>query len=377
MKTTLSENSIRLSMFLKVAQATRNLKFRMPHFYVLDHTEIPTGIDNNTVEEWANAIKEQVLAGTEHFPNEYVFAHPCPIDEYYYQHLSFAGVYESYKPLRDKNKKSNIVDGIIKVIQGRYNEYSNYYYSRHKINGSRKVGIIFTPLVDNCCMFGTAYVYEDKCLFDYYDTPLSIYMNDPKRVAASRGSSLEGYEKKLAESAFDIQSIFGRPLDIEFIITRNEEVFINQIRPISKPHLHNWAMLEEVVWQTAKNSPPPSNVLNTIGSVKGFAIDLRARKPNEMDFYDPVEKIYIVNHGQNLHGTSSLEFLKLINEYNVANINIILDHGKTRKNNHLQYIVFEDPGISFVANMTNLSNDTVSKQISLVSDGFNVVMREI
>jgi hypothetical protein len=230
---------------------------------------------------------------------------------------------------------------------------------------------MFSQAVDDAVMFGTAYVDGNHCLAHYYDTPLSVYLSDPVRLAARRGTKPPGFDAKIIETAFGIHDVLKTPVDIEFIVCINEQIAVSQVRPISAPHLENWSMLQEDVWDRMIDSGPPTTMVNSIGMRQAKIIDLRQRQATLEDFEKLEENIYLISYGEK-HGTSIPAFLAFINAHSLYELSVIVDHGFSIRDSHCQYILIEDPGVDFVANCTTSALPFSDGPCSLESDGFNL-----
>jgi hypothetical protein len=363
--------SIRLHILDTLKKRIKDFCFLIPDYYVINHSEIPQNFNDLEIVKWAKDNVNQLIDNKFFSNTNQIFVRPCPLDESKYKHLSFAGVYESYKPYKQKNTKENVIDGIIKVMSGRNNEFSKYYYTKHTLSENKKVSLMFSNALENACMFGTAYVFKGKCLIEYFDTPLSIFRNDPIRIVADSNSNLVGINKKVRDNIIEVENFIGVPLDIEFLIDRNEKLYISEVRPISKVHLKNWKAITSNTWESYVNTVPPSNVLNSIGTWSGRIVDLRRRMCNAEDFDDTENKIYLINHSSiNQKGTTTLFLLNILTKYNGKNINLIIDHGNRRKNDHLQYITFEDPSLNNIINGNFNSFITDNSTRTIVSNGF-------
>lgn len=362
-------------MLRRVSAEAGPLNIRVPEFHILRCSDIPPQSSAEGVEEWAESARADLLSRTRGLPSDRIFVRAQPLDERSRPELSFAGVYQSYSPLRRTARERNLVGGVVKVLRGRYGDYSDYYYSRHEIRSDRPVDIMFSSMVEDTTLFGTAYVYHDKCLLEYFDTPLSIFLHDPARICARRDSALGGFEAKLVGSMFGVADVVGVPADIEFIADRKEEIFVSQVRPISRAHLRNWGRVADATWRRALGSAPPSNVVNSVGAVEGKVIDLREREPDSRDFDEVSGRIYVVSHHDAPRGTTSFAFLQFIARHGLGGLALMVDHGRARRNDHLQYIMFEDPGISFLVNAADVPRDVDGRRLSLTSDGFNATAR--
>jgi hypothetical protein len=362
-------------MLRRVLAEADSLRLRVPDFHILQHSDIPPQLSVKEVQEWAALMRTDLLLRTSALPSDRIFVRAQPLDEGAYTKLSFAGVYQSYSPLRRKAREQNLIDGVVKVLLGRYSDYSNYYYSRHEILSSRPVDLMFSSMVEDTALFGTAYVYHDKCLLEYFDTPLSIFLQDPARICAHRNSALSGFEAKLVGTMFGVAAVLDVPVDIEFLANRKEEIFVSQVRPIAQSHLRNWERVASATWRQALDTTPPSNVINSVGTIEGKVVDLREREPNLRDFDEVRGRIYVVSHLDALRGTTSLALLQFIARHSLDGLALLVDHGKARRNDHLQYIMFEDPGISFLVNAVNAPREIDGRRLSLTSDGFTALVR--
>ncbi len=367
MKSIPTTDSIRLQMQNRLMSSGERM-YHLPQAYVLSHTEIPEQFLEGEMTKWVEQTIERMRQEFSFNSHEPIFVRPCPVDEFYYPHLSFAGVYKSYKPTRGKNLSEHLYDGILRVLLGRYSKYADYYYHRHDINLKRHLSIMFTPQITDASMYGTAYVYKGKCIYELFDTPLAMYMNDPLRVADS--GIKQGLEGRIAQCMIEAEQIIGVPVDIEFVLNRREQIYITQVRPISRAHLTQWAKLEDETWAMAVKVGTSSNVLNSIGQTEGVALDLRNRTLQPEDTELMERQICIINHKPGT-GTCSEDVLYWLDKFKLSNIRLIVDHGDTRMNNHLQYIMMEDPGISFIVNTVSVPSILNGCALRVKCDGFN------
>lgn len=364
-------SSIRLEMLKQLSMAAKLIDFRIPKYCIIPHREIVPLCQAQESEGRTASLEQYLLDSTRSLASDEIFARAQPLDESLFPNLSFAGVYQSYVPRKKTPRAENLVRGFDKVLSGRYSAYSEYYYSRHNIKSNRPVDVMFSTMVDDVMCFGTAYVIEDRCLIEYFDTPISIFLCDPVRIAAEREQGYIGVSGKLIRTVFAVNEIMNVALDIEFLVDRREQVFVSQVRPISPPHIDNWKSVTEQTWDEIRADGPPSNVINTLGTIEGMAVDLRRRKPSIWDFAQAGKKIYIISHRDVAPGTSSLEILQFLNQNNLSNIALVVDHGDARMDDHLQYIMYEDPGIVFLVHSTGVPKEIDGEWWRITSDGFH------
>jgi hypothetical protein len=363
------QGCIRLSMLRRLSGLKQKLDIRVPEFCIVPHTEVDR-LSNPHVPE--SQRSQDLLAATSCLPSDRIFARSQPLDESLLPGYSFAGVYQSYAPRRSTPRLENLLRGFGKVLAGRYNRQADYYYSRHSLVTDRPVDLMFSNMVDDVVCFGTAYVLANNCLLTYFDTPVSIFLSDPVRAAARRGQVLPGRSGGVVDLMFRIAGVFHVAIDVEFLIDRSDRIFISQVRPMSRPHLRNWSRVDESVWDEVCDSVPASNTVNTRGTLEGTILDLRKTRLDASHVDGEKPCVYVVSHRHSGHGTSSLDLLDFINIHKLQDLVVVVDHGESRQDDHLQYLMHEDPGIEFLAHTVDVPDSIDGAGCVVTSDGFHV-----
>jgi len=362
---------IRLGMLKQLSAAAESLDIRIPEFCIIPHADIASLCLSEEGNGLVPFLEQALLDRTRYLASDEIFVRAQPLDESLVPHLSFAGVYPSYVPRKKTLRAENLTRGLKKVLSDRHIPYSDYYYSRHKIKSDRPVDVMFSSKIEDVMMFGTAYVFGDQCLIEYFDTPISIFLCDPVRIFARCEQRSIGISEKLIRSVFAVGQALSGALDIEFMVDRREQVFVSQVRPISPPHINNWKSVTERTWAEMRTDGPPSNVVNTVGTIAGRVVDFRNRKPRLRDF-EGGQKIYVVSHRGEAQGTSSLDILQFLNWHDLSHVMLVVDHDEARVDDHLQYIMYEDPGVAFLAHSTAIPHDIDGRWWRVSSDGFRV-----
>jgi hypothetical protein len=363
------EGCIRLSMLRRLLDAKRDLEICTPDFCIVPPGEVARLSDPDLLDSQWN---RDLLAAAACLPSDRIFARSQPLDESLLPGFSFAGVYQSYAPRRATPRLENLLRGFRKVLAGRYNRQADYYYSRHSLVSDRPVAMMFSNMVDDVVCFGTAYVLVDKCLLGYFDTPASIFLSDPVRVAARRGQIRRGRSGVIVDLMFRISDVFDTAIDVEFLIDRRDCIFISQVRPMSRRHVCNWSRVDESAWDEVCASTPPSNTVNTRGAVEGTVLDLRKTVLNASHAACGDGRIYLVSHRDSGRGTSSLDLLEFVDRHTLHDLAVLVDHGESRQDDHLQYLMHEDPGIAFLAHTTDVPDSIDGAGCLVNSDGFHV-----
>lgn len=340
----LKTESVRLTLFNKLLENERICNLLVDGFCI-PYTAYEM-IDNH--KELSSFLYRQIRA---HFGNlENVLIHSCPVDEKMREDLSFAGTYSSYKPRRRLSLEENVELAIQKLFVKSGTNYTDYYYLSHGINTKRQFSLFISKPVDNAAMYGTAYCCKGNCMVSYFDTPLSIYKNDPVRFCSFQKRQNNKYEKNLIHLLREIETFLRCPIDVEFIISRDEKIWVTEVRPISQAHLTNWSSLDEKEMKYIEAKHVKSNVLNRVGEFTGKAIDLRKITKEELRITNSND-IYVINHhSKNMIDTIS--FLKYIVTNDLTEINLLVDHGEERIDDHLQYITYEEKRINCLFHVT-------------------------
>jgi hypothetical protein len=351
------------------------LGIRVPDFCIIPHPEVERLAQAQKREASDQGLRQELLIKTQSLSSDEIFARAQPLDESLAPHLSFAGVYHSYAPRRKTARADNLTQGFNRVMAGRRSPYSEYYYSSHGIVSERPIDMMFSTMVPDVMCFGTGYVFGDQSLIGYFDTPISIFLRDPVRLAARRDQRFtDDISGELIQSLFAIERVLRRALDIELIVDRRGQIFVAQIRSLSLAHSDNWTRVAEKTWHKVCVEGPPSNVVNTVGIVSGTVADFRRRAPSLRDFESGAQRICVVSHhGNESASTSALELLQFLDHNNLSNIVLVVDHGEARVDDHLQYITFEDRRMKFTVHATNIPEEIDGRHWRISSDGFRAV----
>lgn len=352
----------RAAMLLEAKSLEKKLNFQIPHFVIIPCNQLP----QNTYDKErlvSNLVERKSLLNIALDLRPEIFVRPSPIDELKYKHLSFAGVYSSYAPQTTLGQKEHLMKGLTEVLLGRFTAYTNYYYHRHRLSSGRKVAVIVMEMVKDIALHGTAYVYKNSIITEFLnDNPLSIQSRNSTVLFISDQKKQPAVHASQADTLRDIRKHFKTDLDIEYVIDKKGTVYIVEIRPISYSHLKNWRKLKSLPYASDSLS---SAILNTPGKIHGKIIDLRSRNPQPKDFLNS-RSIFLIKHqADSKTGTSSFKFLEWLDHHELSHILVIVDHGRMRRRDHLQYILVEDPGIDFI--IQTLQSQTLNK----LSDGKN------
>lgn len=233
---------------------------------------------------------------------------------------------------------------------------------------------MFSSLLEDAAAFGTGYVHDGRCLLECFDTPLSIFLADPLRIAATEATPRRGLGGALVGVLFEVAGIVGGPVDVEFLVDRKERVYVTQVRPIPPRHLCNWRLVPAGAWAEVERGAPPSSVVSTVGAAEGEIVDLRGRPPEDRDGQGTEGRVHLVSHRAAPGGTGLLDFLRFAARKGLSGVSLIVDHGSARTNDHLQFIALEDPGLRFVANATDVPPDLDGARRRVESDGFRITL---
>ena len=89
-----------------------------------------------------------------------------------YNNLSFAGVCQSYIPKNILDDRTNVYNGLARVLSSVFSPYAQYYFNIHNVPPSGKdVGIIMMGMIDKPLFHATAYVYQSEIRIKYFFTP--------------------------------------------------------------------------------------------------------------------------------------------------------------------------------------------------------------
>lgn len=367
-----SGRSIRNECLQRIAANADLLGVKIPQSVLIPSQHISTMAQKLDAvpeerKQWVRSAAFEFASRASRFDEPQLFVRAQPLDEAAAPHLSFAGVYKSFVPISGITAVENISLGLMKVLGGRCSPYADYYYERHAINGHRDIDIMISPFTDEGVGFGTGYSNGHNVLFEFFDTALSVTLHRPNRHCGYGGTALE---RKIARILTAIAELLKFPVDVEYLITRNEEVVVSQVRPISQAHLALWEKLDDKHWREAEGHT--ATILpNSTGNFSGTIIDLRCSKLVKDDLLRS-EALFLINHHDVGHGESSLSFLHQALAHDLSDMKVLVDHGRTIVCDHLAYAMREDPGISFLAHLDRVPSQSLSGQtLRINSNGFD------
>ena len=328
----------------------------------IDWSEIEAFYENNDVEGLAQLLfeKSQGL--------KMVFVHACPRDESVNREYSFAGVYKSYKPIRGLSRMENMRQAAELLINKRFSTHAEYYYVRHQLAGNKEIDIILSNNIDDIWGYGTGYVDGNgNFLLQYYKSPLSMYTKEAYKYLGNIKfvPSQDYLLKNIATALFDSRNCIGTDLDVEFVFTNQMKIYINELRPISFAHRKNWESFFFNAGQIKVPSAVRSCVIDSIGNVFGKAIVVNAERDDWVNIFASSNEYIFVVAAEDI-----LLFLKIVNMYHGENIRLIIQYNNYIIDNHLQYIVYEDTGIEFVAKVINIPLQD-GQMVGISSNGLN------
>lgn len=295
-----------------------------------------------------------------------IIVRPSPMDESLRPELSFAGAYKGYMPLQPKSREDHLITGTAAMLAGRFTPYGNTYYRRHEIPGDRSVGAIYMePFMelgkDVPLFYGTAYIAGDHIRNEYNVAPIPGKPQRSARLMVERdGQRWHEHSDQSAEDAHNftermdyalkgLQEHFGMPLDVEYLVDPKGDLYVVQIRPISARHLANWNNLQPTDEAAISHR---SAVINSVGTIAGTVVDLRAGV-TQVDIDKLPGNITVINHEAHEGGIDSQTLFRLAAQHDLKDLQVVVDHGDSRLRDHLQYALGEDPGVTFLAQTTD------------------------
>jgi hypothetical protein len=362
--------SVRASLLDAAIPSLAALDAVTPDRCIVSTPDCELDLPGPEVRALAEAIADDLLLAADALPDERLFARAAPHDESVARHLSFAGVYRSYRPLRDRPRSEYLIDGLVAVMLGRRNRVAEYYYERHGLRTGRAVDVMYTAFVPTMAMHGTGYSCQGRVLVTYCDTPLATYLDDPRRCAAFASAPPTGLDGRLVRCLAGLEDVLGVSVDVEFVITRDEQIFVTQVRPLSPVHVDHWSRLADETWLRATKTGPPSNTVNSVGAREGVLVDLRCRPPSPDD--GEPGRVLVISHRDGDAATSTLALLEHALRSGWRDLAVVVDHGSRRHDDHLQYLMAEDPAVAWVGHTTNLSDRLPDGPVLVRGDGFTV-----
>lgn len=297
---------------------------------------------------------------------EPIIVRPSPLDESGRPDLSFAGVCRGYMPLKPMSRDEHLVRGTATMLAGRITKHGNAYYDRHGITGDRTAAAIYMePFFelgkDIPPFYGTAYVAGDHIRNEYHVSPAPDQpQRDPRLTVERGGQTWHDHKDQSAEDAHDftgrisrlmsgLQQHFNVPLDVEYLVAPQGDLYVVQIRQISDAHRARWQALPAVDEAAVRHR---SAVINSVGTAEGRVIDLRTTVEG-VRVDDLQTGITVINHEPLGRGMHSQALFQLARTHNLQNLRVVVDHGESRLRDHLQYALAEDPGINFIVQTTD------------------------
>ena len=273
-----------------------------------------------------------------------VFMHACPHDEIINPGYSFAGIYNSYKPLACRTKKENIYEGLFELFRNKVLPYADYYYGRNHLKRTEVFDILISEELRDIRGSGTVYVSKNWCLGQYFISPISYFTRESTKFSSFNMSNL--LEKKICRVAQDAYMITNTPSDIEFVVDIYNDVYISEIRPISRVHLKN---MNSCVASEFDGLKLQSSIINSISEVKGEIVYIDESGNWKNYLGDPIKKIFVLNYNK----IRLNNFLTEIWKNKTMNLNLIINYTDYIIDNHEQYMCYEDLGINFVTKTIN------------------------
>lgn len=273
-----------------------------------------------------------------------IFMHACPRDEMLNPGYSFAGIYNSYKPLACRTKKENIYEGLFELSRSKLLPYADYYYGRNHLNRTEVVDILISEELRDVRGSGTVYVSENWCLGQYFVSPISYFTREATKFSSFTINNL--IEEKICKVAKDAYMITNISSDIEFVIDIYNNVYISEIRPISRVHLKNMNLCLTSGFDELKLQ---SSIINSVSEAKGEIVCIDESGNWKTYLSDPTKKIFVLNYSK----ASLNDFLIEIWKNSTANLNVIINYDDYIIDNHEQYMCYEDSGINFMTKTIN------------------------
>lgn len=345
--------SERLSLLTKL-NATKN--FQVVKYVCIYNEDINVYEDRQ--EEFVKLISEKAKSKL----NNKLFVHPCPRDEISNKGYSFAGVYNSYKPLRCLTAEENIRNAVQLIKNNLMSYYGDYYYRCNNLLGNKKIDLLVSCENDSICGFGTGYTSGDCYIVQYYDSPLSIYKKEAKKFKVSNqeiSKLSNNIERNIIMALKDIHSQIGEILDVEFVFDRSLNIIVNEVRYLSDAHKRNWVQTYYNNWYY---STVNSCILNTVGTIH------RRIKCWEKDCLDDFDSNIDILYVQYESDNQIFKILQLLE--GLTQVALIISYPDHIIDNHLAYIIQEDATFNFVLRCVNLQINC-GEWICVNSDGFN------
>lgn len=311
-----------------------------------------------------------------------------------YRGLSFAGVCESVRPNGELDLRGHLREAVPRVLASAYSRFSNYYFDRHRIpEEGRNVCIMLMEMIRAPALHGVALVYPQEIRAHYVLAPgvedrltgggfleLKSERNLEEQLRGCPGL-LRRQGRRLADGLWYLcRQHYGRsvPLDVEFLISAEERPYIVQLRPISGAHRMNYRASRKFGKKPSKGSQvlgESSYFTYSVGAVRGrlthWEEGLRMLDESERSTCKP---ILIVPHQG---GEGTLAFLESLPSMLESKVSAIITHPAPRRLDHLQYAIYEDARLGFVAHCDQGAVDRIGEgvEVELLSTGRTVHAR--
>ena len=309
-------------------------------------------IENEQFEDlWATEdlqlLSSMLIKYSRELGNNRVFVHPCPLDEAENPGYSFAGIYKSYKPYRCLSTKENIEKAVWQIRYDRFSFYTDFYYQKNALSGSRKIDLFVSCENEGICGYGTGYVDSEKCLVQYYDSPLSIYRKEPKKIYGSIVDIVSGNDslhKKLVLALYSVQEQINGIVDIEFVFDRKLNVIINEVRKLSKAHMVNWVKSNNCAAWTYGSAA--SCILNTVGEIKKRVRTWKRQEFNGEEFDLENDVLFVCYESDK----QLFEMQKQLSDF--KQVSLIISYPYHIIDSHFSYVLNEYDTFDFVLRCT-------------------------
>ncbi len=343
--------SVRRAMLEALRPWALQAGYGCPFALFLPWRQVPPALRGRTTTKpllpWAQSCAEAMgdkLAGLE---TSQLFVRAQPLDESTSPHLSFAGVYASWAPHAELTALENLAHGIVKVLQGRFTRYADYYYRRHDLTGARDVDLMVSAKIPGAATYGTGFSDGARTVFEYYPSPIALAFKTPRRVGAAPQDALEVEIGRMVGGA---ARRLGQPVDVEFLIDEAGALHISQCRPISRPHLAAW---EALAGGRAEGLQAPATIIpRRPARVTGRALRLDQR-PAALATRTADDVLFVAHDlGFSPGGLGwLLEHLPATPNRRAAIVSL---HARTVACDHLAYAAAEDPAVDELFHLTAL-----------------------
>jgi len=323
------------------------------------------GVHPEIVNHYAERLRpvvSKLLTATSDLEGNVIISRSSPLDEHARPDLSFAGVYKSHMPrATELTKEQALHAGTANVLAGRFTQYGNGYYERHGIHTDRHTGVMYMqPFYDVTkdapLVHGTAYVAGSLIRNEYLIAPPPDRPQRDPRIMVRWGGETQltapdqsvendlDFANRMTKVLDGLQEHFNAPLDVEYLLDKDGNMYVVQIRQISARHMANWVVSSQV---TDEFTPQESGIVNTVASVEGRVIDLR-HHGRAIDLQEAAGAVLLIRHEEKGPGMHTQRLLDTIREQNpTTGLQVVVEHEPERLRDHLQYAMVEDPHIAF------------------------------